>query len=150
MSSCYFFFSNWGYASFTELVGSILLFTLPEKFDNIKMIYSLGKLRTFPQRGFVFISTEGRGTIPGCSGAWASLSVAVFNQHFYLRAALLFSLFTVHSRCLLCFQLVVSVLKILTTSISFFVCVCTRKNMCICYSWILHLVKGSLRMSTLP
>lgn len=121
-----------------KLVGSILLFTLPEKFDNIKMIYSLGKLRTSLQRGFVFISTEGRGHYPRVLGAWCSLSVAVFNLPFILRAALLFSLFTVHSKVPALLSACFSLEDPYNFNLIFCVCVCTRKNMCICYSWILH------------
>lgn len=94
----FFFFGNWGYVSFTEWVGSILLFTLPEKFDNIKMIYSLKKLKTFLQRGFMFTSTEGRRHCPRVLRASSSLSVSVSNQHVYFSAALVFSLFTGHSK----------------------------------------------------
>ena len=75
LPSCYFFFfGNWGYASFTELVGSILLFTLPEKFDNIRMIYSLKKLRTLLQRGSVFVSTEAGALPQGAQGLVQSFS----------------------------------------------------------------------------
>ena len=65
---------------------------------NIKMIYSLKKLKTFLQRGFVFTSTEGRRHCPRVLRASSSLSVSVFNQHVYFSAALVFSLFTGHSK----------------------------------------------------
>ena len=76
--------------------------------------------------------------------------MAVFNQHFYLRAALFFSLFTVHSKvpALLsacCFSLEDPY------NFNLIFCVCALEKICVV---VIHefyiLVEGSLRMSTLP
>lgn len=148
---CFFFFWfwNWGYVSLTEWVGSVLPFSLPEKFDNIKRTHSLKNLRTFLQRGFVFI-LRGRRHYQGYS-----VPNGVFQQlrptSIFISRQPCFSVcFMLIARCLLWLQLaVIFVLKIPYTFK--FIFVCTRKKIFVIYVGLsCILTVGPLRMSSLP
>lgn len=138
LSSCYFFFffGNWGYVSFTEWIGVFSYLLCQKSLIILKRFIPWKSWRLSSREDLCLPLLRAGGTAPGCSGPrvvfqWLySINMFISAQP-YFSVCLLFI-----ARCLLWFQLVVSALKILITLISFFVSI--RKNMCICYSCILH------------
>lgn len=138
---CFWFCNQ---VSLKGLVGSIFLFTLPEKFNNITITCSLKNLRPILYRELLFFplskGPEGlRLSSKGCAQSALSSQGSPTCQFIYS-----------HSKV----PALTSACVVLKNFSNFkFSFVCTRKNIhifVICAGLSCVLVKGSLRISSLP